>query len=125
MLDFDNAREKIVSNLSDYFPTEFVNRIDKVVVFNPLDKNLIKKIVKLQLDELINRLQEKYITLTYNTKVLSTITKKVYNPAYGAREVRRFIINNIEDKIAEFIINNTKKSNQFEITIEKDEVVVK
>jgi len=52
------------------------------VVFNPLDKNLIKKIVKLQLDELVKRLQEKNITLTYNTKVLSTITKNVYNPAY-------------------------------------------
>ncbi len=125
MHDFDKARDKIVANLSDYFPTEFVNRIDKVVVFNPLDKNQIKKIVKLQLDELISRLKEKNITLTYNSKILLNITKKVYNPAYWAREVRRFIINNIEDKIAEFIINNTKKSNEFEISIEKDEIIVK
>lgn len=125
MQDFDKARDKIISNLSDYFPTEFVNRIDKVVVFNPLDKNQIKKIVKLQIDELIKRLKEKDIALTYDTKIISHIAKKVYNPAYWAREVRRFIINSIEDKIAEFIINNTKKSNIFELAIEKDEIVVK
>lgn len=125
MQDFDKARDKIIWNLWDYFPTEFVNRIDKVVVFNPLDKDHIKKIVKLQLEELIDRLKEKGITLTYNAKILNNITKLVYNPAFWAREVRRFIINSIEDKIAEFIINNSKKTNTFELAIEKDEIIVK
>lgn len=124
MKDFEKAREKIVANLSDYFPPEFINRIDKIVVFNPLDKNHIKKIVKLQLDELVSRLEKKYLTLVYDQRVLNSITKKVYNPEFWAREVRRFIINNIEDKIAEMIINNTKKTNTFELKVEKDEVVV-
>jgi ATP-dependent Clp protease ATP-binding subunit ClpA len=82
MKDFEKAREKIVANLSDYFPPEFINRIDKIVVFNPLDKNHIKKIVKLQLDELVSRLEKKYLTLVYDQRVLNSITKKVYNPEF-------------------------------------------
>lgn len=124
MEDFSQTKEKIIWNLWEYFPNEFINRIDKIVVFNPLDKKEIKKIVKLQLDELQERLKEKNITLTYDQKVLNVITKEVYNPNFWAREVRRFIINNIEDKIAENIINNVKSENNFEIKIEKWELVI-
>nr|MDD3719930.1 ATP-dependent Clp protease ATP-binding subunit [Candidatus Gracilibacteria bacterium] len=124
MKDFEKAKERITGNLSEYFPPEFINRIDKIVVFNPLDKEQIKKIVKLQLEELVARLNTKCIDLIYDTRVLNAITKKVYNPDFGAREVRRFIINSIEDKIAEMIINNTKKTNLFELKVEKDEVIV-
>jgi len=125
MIDFDKAKDKIIWNLQEYFPTEFVNRIDKIVVFNPLDKNQIKKIVKLQLDELWERLNEKNIILKFDAKVLNTITKKVYNPSFWAREVRRFIINQIEDKIAESIINWTKKENIYELKVEKEEIIMK
>lgn len=124
MTDFWKAKEKIIWNLWDYFPNEFINRIDKIVVFNPLDKNDIKKIVKLQLEELIERLKEKDIELVYDQKILNFITKEVYNPSFWAREVRRFIINNIEDKIAENIINKSKKDNKFEIKIEKWEIKI-
>ncbi|MFA5916640.1 MAG: ATP-dependent Clp protease ATP-binding subunit [Candidatus Gracilibacteria bacterium] len=125
MQDFGKAREKIIGNLSEYFPTEFINRIDKIVVFNPLDKDKIKKIVKLQLDELANRLKLKSIDLIYDIKIINSITKKVYNPEFGAREVRRFIINNIEDQIAEILIGGTKKTDIFELIIEKDKIIVK
>ncbi len=125
MQDFEKAREKIIWNLSEYFPTEFINRIDKIVVFNPLDKDKIKKIVKLQLDELANRLKTKNIDLVYNLKIINNITKKVYNPEFWAREVRRFIINNIEDQIAEILIWWNKKTNTFDLIIEKDQIIVK
>lgn len=125
MQDFGKAREKIIWNLSEYFPTEFINRIDKIVVFNPLDKDKIKKIVKLQLDELANRLKLKSIDLIYDIKIINSITKKVYNPEFWAREVRRFIINNIEDQIAEILIWWTKKTDIFELIIEKDKIIVK
>jgi ATP-dependent Clp protease ATP-binding subunit ClpC len=125
MQDFDKAREKIIWNLSEYFPTEFINRIDKIVVFNPLDKDKIKKIVKLQLDELAKRLKLKNIDLIYDIKIINSITKKVYNPEFWAREVRRFIINNIEDQIAEILIWWTKKTDIFELIIEKDKIIVR
>jgi ATP-dependent Clp protease ATP-binding subunit ClpA len=105
MADYQKAKDNIINNLTDYFSPEFINRIDKIVVFNPLDKEKIKAIVKLLLSDFEQRLGEKEYTLTYTEKVVEDIAKKVYNPEYGAREVRRFIQDNIEDIIAEFIIN--------------------
>ncbi|MGB2111050.1 MAG: hypothetical protein ACPHY8_04195 [Patescibacteria group bacterium] len=55
--DYKRASEKIKENLTDYFSPEFVNRIDKTIVFNPLDKVNIKKIVKLQLENFAKRLE--------------------------------------------------------------------
>ena len=67
MQDYDKAKTNIVDNLTDYFSPEFVNRIDKIVVFNPLDKEKIKKIVKLQMKEFEERLAKKD---TLSTKFL-------------------------------------------------------
>lgn len=124
MKDFTKAKENIISNLWEYFSPEFINRIDKTIVFSPLDKTNIKKIVKLQIEKLKKRLNEKKLELTYDLKVLNYITKKVYNPDFWAREIRRFLIDNIEDTIAEKIINNPKKE-KFEISIIKDELIIK
>ncbi|MDD3645863.1 MAG: ATP-dependent Clp protease ATP-binding subunit [Candidatus Gracilibacteria bacterium] len=122
--DFKKAKENIISNLGDYFSPEFINRIDKIVVFNPLDKTIIRKIVKLQLEKLENKLKEKNLEFKYDTKVLNQITKKVYNPEFGAREVRRYITDKIEDEIAELIINDASKKT-FEVYTVKDEIKVK
>lgn len=103
--DFKKAESAIKENLTDYFSPEFLNRIDKVVVFRPLDKKVISKIVELKLTELGNRLQEnKNITLKYDKKIISFIAREVYNPEYGAREVKRYITDKIEDKIATNLI---------------------
>jgi ATP-dependent Clp protease ATP-binding subunit ClpA len=82
MADFQKAKEKIMSSLSDFFSPEFLNRIDKITVFEPLDKKDIKKIVELQLQDLSQRLSAKNVTLSYDTKILNFITKQVYNPEF-------------------------------------------
>jgi len=124
MSDYKKAAENIKTNLTDYFSPEFINRIDKIIVFNPLDKNQIKKIIMLWLKDLENRLQKRNYTLKYDLKVINFITKTVYNPDFWAREVRRYIVDNIEDLIAEKIINNTN-INSFELHIEKDKLNIK
>jgi len=121
--DFTKAKENIIENLDSYFSPEFINRIDKISVFNPLDKENIKKIVKLQLEKLISRLKPKEINLTYNTRIISQITKQVYNPDFWAREIRRYITDKIEDEIAESIINKPNKRN-FEAKFIKDELKI-
>ncbi len=122
--DFNKAANNIKNNLTDYFSPEFVNRIDKLIVFKPLDKNKIKKIVQIWLENLSERLEKKWMKLIYQTKVLNYITKIVYNPTFWAREVRRYIIDNIEDTIAEIIINNRNKK-EFTIHVIKNQIVVK
>ena len=122
--DYKRASEKIKDNLTDYFSPEFVNRIDKVLVFNPLDKINIKKIVKLQLTNLSERLTEMDYELIFDNKTINHITKAVYNPDFWAREIRRYITDYIEDIIAEKVIYypNIKS---FSITVEKNELIIK
>ena len=124
LTDYSQAAENIKNNLTDYFSPEFINRIDKILVFNPLDKNQIKKIVELWLKSLEERLKEKDLELKYDSKVLNYITKTVYNPEFWAREVRRYLVDNIEDLIAEKIINSGSKKS-FKITISEDKIVIK
>ena len=124
MQDYDKAKTNIVDNLTDYFSPEFVNRIDKIVVFNPLDKEKIKKIVKLQMKEFEERLAKKDITLSYENKTINFIAKKVYNPEFGAREIRRYITDQIEDQIAESIISKPSKK-EFEIKTGKEGLEIK
>jgi ATP-dependent Clp protease ATP-binding subunit ClpA len=107
--DYSEAKERIKGSLTDYFSPEFVNRIDKVIVFNPLDKAAIKKIVKLRLQNFADRLEQKGLTLEFDTKVITRISKDVYNPEFGAREIRRYITDRIEDQIAEQMLSSSDK----------------
>ena len=124
MKDYEGAKKNIVNNLTEYFSPEFINRIDKIAVFNPLDKTKIKKIVKLQLEKLSERLEKWGLEIKFDMKVINLIAKEVYNPEFWAREIRRYITNIIEDQIAEKILLDGKKKT-FIIEREKDKLIVK
>ncbi len=124
MQDYEEAKERVKSWLPEYFSPEFINRIDKIVVFNPLNKVDIKKIVKLRLTLLSQRLLKKDIQLHYNTKLLNFISKEVYNPEFWAREIRRYITDNLEDTIAEALINK-KIQDKVDLSIEKGKIIFK
>ncbi len=108
--DYASIREKVMKELDEYFVPEFINRIDKVVVFNPLDTAIITKIVKLQLDMLTKRLAHIGITFSYTTKAVNFITKKTFNPVYGARPIRRYLQDEIEDVIADALLEKKAKT---------------
>lgn len=122
--DYEKAQEKIKGSLTEYFSPEFINRIDKIIVFNPLDKTAIKKIVKLRLEKLKNRLKGKDMELMYDIKIINAIAKDVYNPEFGAREIRRYLTDTIEDQIAEKILTNAKKK-KFILEATKEGIKVK
>lgn len=103
--DFEKAAQNIKDNLTDYFSPEFINRIDKVIVFKPLDKKSIKKIVEIQLNWLAQRIEQKNIKLSWDKNVINYISKEVYNPSFWAREIRRYLNDNIEDEIANLLIS--------------------
>ncbi|MBW7955070.1 ATP-dependent Clp protease ATP-binding subunit [Candidatus Gracilibacteria bacterium] len=123
--DFDKIEKSIKENLGDYFSPEFLNRIDKIVVFKPLDKKAISKIVELNLDDLKHRLKSiKNIELIYDKKVINFIAKATFNPEYGAREIKRYIVDNIEDKIAQNLLSS-KSYDTLTLDILKNEIIVK
>ena len=119
--DYEKIKEKIIGSLDEYFAPEFINRIDKTVVFNPLDRKAVTEIVKLQLENLVTRLQNVGLIFTYDTKAISLIAKETYSPEFGARPVRRFVQDKIEDKIAEFLIES-KKRGTISITAKKGQL---
>ena len=80
--DFDQIQEKVVKNLDEFFSPEFINRIDKMVVFRPLDKKVVKKIVTLQLEELAGRMSDQDIQLEWSAPVTTKILKETYNPEF-------------------------------------------
>jgi len=104
MQDFEKAENRIKESLTEYFSPEFLNRIDKILVFKPLDTKSLKKIIKLQIDKLSIRLATKDIKLHFPPRIVSQIAEKVYNPEFWAREIRRYITDQVEDKIAEKIL---------------------
>ena len=96
--DPTEAEEKdaVQTSVKGHFSPEFMNRIDEVVVFNALTKKDVKKIAKLQLDKL---------PIEVTDSLLEYIVKHGYSREYGARNIARFIKNNISDKIADAILN--------------------
>ena len=98
--DFEQARAGVMKRLEKQFKPEFINRIDKVVVFRPLDKTTIARIVELRLAELKVRLATVGVKLAWKPKATEAIVAATYDPEYGARPVRRFVQDKIEDEVA-------------------------
>ena len=122
------SKEKSMKALSDFLRPEFLSRIDEIVTFAPLTKENYESIAALMLDEMKDPLAEKGITLKYSKKALTAIADKAFGQKFGARDIRRVIREEIEDKIAELIITSTanpfktikigEKKGKLEITTE-------
>lgn len=100
------AKEAIKSALKEYFRPEFLNRIDEVIVFNKLSKDVLQVIVDLMLKEVELELNEKHMSLKVSEDAKAFILEKGYSQAYGARPLRRAIQTYIEDEIAELYLKN-------------------
>lgn len=105
-----NAREKAVHEvLRTRFKPEFLNRVDDIVIFDPLAEKQIEKIVEIQLQEVQNRLKSKNIELKFHNEVLEYLAKAGFDPIFGARPLKRLIQNTIIDDLALKIIENSIK----------------
>ena len=96
--------EKTERALSAFLRPEFINRVDEIITFRSLDVNDFEKIAHIMLSQLAEVLSEKQITLEYDDQVARAIAEGSYSEKYGARNMRRYIQKNVEDKLAEQII---------------------
>lgn len=103
--DSDIAKDKAMKALRDFLRPEFLGRIDEIVVFNPLTEENFAGIAGLMLDEMKSPLEEKHISLRYTDEALKAIAHRAYGQKLGARDIRRVIRNEVEDKIAELLID--------------------
>ena len=102
--------EKTEKALSSFLRPEFLNRVDEIITFNSLSIADFSKISKIMLDQLASLLSDKGIKLTYTDEVSDYIAEKSYSQKFGARNMRRYIQKNIEDKLAELIISDYNRT---------------
>ncbi len=113
VVNFTNTIIIMTSNLPDMeavkkrFRPEFINRIDEIVFFNPLGKDVMSGIVKIQLHNLEKRLSERRIDLNVSDKAIKWLGENGYDPVFGARPLKRLITSAVEDKIADLILSGT------------------
>lgn len=113
VVNFTNTIIIMTSNLPDMeavkknFRPEFINRIDEIVFFNPLGKDVMANIVKIQLRNLEKRLSEKRINIEVSDKAIKWLGDNGYDPVFGARPLKRLITSAVEDKIADLILSGS------------------
>ena len=119
------TKEKAMKALSDFLRPEFMSRVDEIVVFNPLTKENYAEIAGLMLGEMKEPLAEKGITLKFDKRVLNLIADRSFGKKFGARDIRSVIRSDIEDKIADVIVENAgKEPAVIKLSAKKDAIEV-
>ena len=101
----EQAKENVEKLLKASFRPEFLNRLDEITFFKPLQKSEIEKIVKLLILELSKRLEEKQLVLEVTKKAIDCIIERGYDPVYGARPLKRYIQHTLETMLAKRILS--------------------
>jgi ATP-dependent Clp protease ATP-binding subunit ClpA len=115
-LGFSESENKAAENktqkaLSDFLRPEFLNRVDEIITFNSLSEENFAEISKIMLGDLKKALDEKNIGFAFTDGAAHIIAKKAYSKKYGARNLRRFIQTEVEDKMANLIIESRERKN--------------
>ena len=122
----DEVKNQIQFLLKKTFRPEFLNRIDETVIFQQLGKNCINSIVKLQIERVLTRLENKRIELAFDDSVINFISDKGYDPAMGARPIKRAIQTYVENTLAKEILSgDIKEGDKLTATVENDAIVYK
>ena len=108
--DQEGMKEKILEESKRYFKPEFLNRLDSLVVFHMLEKVDLNQIVDLEVAKLVKRLHEKDIALTLTNEARDLLAIKGFDPAYGARPMRRAVERFLEDPLAEALLRGDVKT---------------
>ncbi|MCX7884007.1 MAG: ATP-dependent chaperone ClpB [Caloramator sp.] len=124
--DMDDIYKDVFEVLKIKFRPEFLNRVDDIVLFKPLNEDSIKRIAKIFIEDVAHRLREKYIELDITDNALSLIAQEGFDVVFGARPLKRYIQKNVETMIAKEIIKGTIHEGQrVVIDVEDDRLIYK
>jgi len=110
--EIENLRDEIMSTLKEFFKPEFLNRIDEIIIFKPLSKDVLRKIVEFQLKKVKDKLEEKNIHIEFSESTKELLIEKGFDETFGARPLQRAIQKYILNPLAEKIIANKIKNGQ-------------
>ncbi|MDD2494781.1 MAG: ATP-dependent Clp protease ATP-binding subunit [Tissierellia bacterium] len=107
--EYEKMKENVMNQLKETFRPEFINRIDEIIVFHQLNKENIKEIVSLMINNLSKRLEQMSIKIELDEKAKDLLADAGFDPMYGARPLQREIRRRIEDKLSEELLKGTVK----------------
>lgn len=121
-----DIKQKVMGRLREFMRPEFLNRIDDTLLFNPLTRDQLREIVSMQLQDSEERLAAQDITLEVDEAAQDWIAEAGYEPAYGARPLRRVIQRTLDDQIADLLVAEAVEAGDtVQVTVEEDELVAK
>lgn len=119
-LDYDHIKEKILQAVKKHFKPEFLNRLNDVVIFHPLNREGLLQVIDLELSKLFARLQKREVFITLDEKAKNFLVDKGFQPEMGARPLRRTIEQYLEDPLAEKLLMNPDEGRRALVTVEGD-----
>lgn len=124
--DFSVAKERVLTLLKTYFRPEFLNRVDDTIVFNALTSEQVQSIAGILLSNLNKRLQKQVnISLSWDEQVLSFLAQAGYDPAYGARPLRRLISRTIETELSKkIVLGEVSEGSQVKTVVDQGEIKI-
>ena len=122
--EIDDSNKEIINKaIKNAFAPEFLNRLDDIIMFNSLDKNAIKEITKILLDETRERLKNLGIEINYNKRVVDLLSEGGFSKEYGARPLERHITNKIDNQLAEEILEGKlSKDMKINLTVKEGKI---
>jgi ATP-dependent Clp protease ATP-binding subunit ClpB len=122
--DYQITKDRVMESLKDFFRPEFLNRLDDIIVFDVLPREIIREIVGVQIDRVTKRMQAKDIKLDIKPAVIEFLAEKGFDPQFGARPLNRLIQNTLLNKMANLIISDELSAgNTIIVDMKKDEMV--
>lgn len=122
-LDYQSIQEKIEGAMKKHFKPEFINRLDGTVIFKPLDREALEKVVELELGKVQKRLADRKIFVDLTHDALMILVDKGDQPELGARPLRRVIEQYIEDRLAELLLHSPGEEHHYHVRAENGELV--
>ena len=123
--DAESVFNLVMDEVKKAFRPEFINRLDEIILFNRLSKKNIDGIVKIQLNQLQKRLEEKGYKVEWTKELYNYLAEKGYDPVYGARPLRRIIQRDVENLLAnEIIAGKIMPDKKFKVDVKNDQVIV-
>ncbi|PIR06843.1 MAG: ATP-dependent Clp protease ATP-binding subunit ClpC [Candidatus Komeilibacteria bacterium CG11_big_fil_rev_8_21_14_0_20_36_20] len=121
--NFKTLSQKIAGSLKDYFPPEFLNRLDHTIVFEPISKTAARQIIKQEIKELICRLQEQEVQIDLDYRIINQLLKSEKSIREGARSLKRLVDTHLTNNLAAAILDKSVK--KIKVSLEKNKIIIK
>lgn len=122
-MDYENIKEKILAAVRKQFKPEFLNRLNDTIIFHPLSKEHLLKVIELEIGKVQNRMKKKEIYITLDDAAKNFLVEKGFQPEMGARPLRRTIEQYIEDPLAEKVLMHPNEGRRCLVSVEGDHLV--